>query len=83
VRDKVEVGRACRGSAATISEPAKVFEDWQSPGDRRVEKFDDEGGAAVVIFGGPNARERTTECADWRYRDFEEVSLVQMPDAPG
>jgi hypothetical protein len=60
----------------------KVFEDRKSTGDWRVEKFDDDGGAEVVIFSGPNARERATEYADWRYRDFEEVSLTPTPDAP-
>ncbi len=83
VRDKVvEVGRACRGPGATISGPAKVFEDRTSPSDRRVEKFDDEGGAEVAIFGGPNARQRAIDYADWRYRDFEEVSLAPRRDEP-
>jgi hypothetical protein len=68
-----------RGSAATMSEPAKVFEDRQFRGDWRVEKFDDDGGAEVAIFGSPNARRRAIEYADWRYRDFEEVSLAPMP----
>jgi hypothetical protein len=82
VQDKVvEVGRACRGSAASMSEPAKVFEDRQSPSDWRVEKFDDDGGVEVTIFGGPNARQRAIQYSDWRYRDFEEVSLAPMPDA--
>jgi hypothetical protein len=80
VRDKVvQVGRACRGPAATMSELAKVFEDRQSPGDWRVEKFDDDGGAEVNIFGGPNSRQRAIEYADWRYRDFEDFSLTPYP----
>jgi hypothetical protein len=79
VQDKVvEVGRA--GSAANMSEPARVFEDRKSPGDWRVEKFDDDGGAEVTIFGGPNAPQRAIQYADWRYCDFEEVSLAPMPD---
>jgi len=66
VRDKVvEVGRACRGSAAIVSDPAKVFEDRISPGDWRVEEFDHDAGAEVAIFGGPNARKRAIEYADW------------------
>ncbi len=83
VQDKiVEIGRACReGTVARRSEPAKVFEDRKSPGDWRVEKFDNDGGAEVAIFGGPNARERAIQYADWRYRDFEEVSLAPMSDA--
>jgi hypothetical protein len=56
VQDRVvEVGRALgRGSAGAMSEPAKVFEDRASPEDWRVEKFDDDGGAEVAIFSGPN-----------------------------
>jgi hypothetical protein len=82
VRDKVvEIGRACRGSAdSTTSEPAKVFEDRQSPGDWRVEKLDDDEGVEVAIFGGPNARRRAIDYADWRYRDFEEVILEPMAE---
>jgi hypothetical protein len=57
-----------------VSEPAKVFEDRKSPDDWRVEKFDDEGGADVAIFGGPKARQRAIEYADWRYGHFEEAS---------
>jgi hypothetical protein len=68
VRDKVvEIGRACRGSpASTTSEPAKVFEDRQSPGDWRVEKLDDDEGVEVAIFGGPNARRRAIACCPAR-----------------
>jgi hypothetical protein len=61
-------------------EPAKVFEDRKWPGDWRVEKFDEDGGAEITIFSGLNARERAIQHADWRYRDFEEVSLEPMPD---
>jgi hypothetical protein len=71
VQDKVvEIGRSCRmsGSAAGMSEPAKVFEDRKFAGDWRVEKFDDDGGAEVAIFCGPNARERAVQYAEWRYR---------------
>ena len=83
VQDKVvEVGRACRESSsiARMSEPARVFEDRRSRGDWRVEKFDDDGGGEVAIFGGANARERAVQYAGWRYREFEEVSLEPMPD---
>jgi hypothetical protein len=61
-------------------EPAKVFEARKSPGDWRVEKFDEAGGAEVAIFGGPNARQRAMQYAGWRYREFEEVSLAPMRD---
>jgi hypothetical protein len=78
LRDKVaEVGRACRGGDCVSGvEPAKVFEDRKSPGDWRVEKFDDDGGAEVAIFAGPDARDRAIEYADWRYRG--KVSLSPM-----
>jgi hypothetical protein len=80
VRDKVaEVGRTCRGDGCVSSaELAMVFEDRKVPGDWRVEKFDEDGGAEVAIFGGPNARQRAIEYAEWRYREFEEVSLEPM-----
>ena len=80
----VEIGRACRegSSAATMSEPAKVFEDRKSPVDWRAEKFDDDSRAELAIFAGPNTRERAIQYADWRYRDFEEVSLEPMPAEP-
>jgi hypothetical protein len=83
VQDKVvEVGSAFgSGSAARMSVSAKVSEDWKSSGDWRVEKSDDDGGSEVAVFAGPNARQRAIEYADWRYRDFEEVSLAPMPNA--
>ena len=31
---------------------AKVFEDSEAPGDWRVEKFDEDGGCEVTVFGG-------------------------------
>jgi len=43
----------CRDS---MSESANVFEDRQTPGDWRVEWFDDDGGFEVEIFTGPRAR---------------------------
>jgi hypothetical protein len=50
-----------------------------SSGDWRVEKIVDDGEIEVAIFGGPNARDRAIEYADWRYRgDFEEVKLSPM-----
>ena len=60
-------------------EPAKVFEDRQWPGDWRVERIDDDGGIEVVIFSGPNARERALRYADRHYGDFEEISLAPYP----
>jgi len=58
----------------------KGFRGSQSPGEWRVEKFDDDGWAEIAIFGGPNARQRAIEYPNWRYRDFEEVSLAPRPD---
>jgi hypothetical protein len=39
-----------------MSEPAKVFEDRESPGQWRVEWFDDDGRCELEIFSGPTAR---------------------------
>jgi hypothetical protein len=41
-----------------MSDATQVFEDRQSPGDRRVEWFDDNGSYEVAVFAGPNALER-------------------------
>src|SRR5260370_3176911 len=82
VQDKiVEIGRACRVSAAPNSEPARVFEDRKFPGRWRVEWVDDDGGCEVAIFSGPNARERAIRYADRPYRHFEEGTLVALPIA--
>jgi hypothetical protein len=35
------------------SEPASVFEDTETPGDWRVEKFNEDGGCEVRVFTGP------------------------------
>ena len=64
-------------------EPAKVFEDRQWPGDWRVERIDDDGGIEVVIFSGPNARERALRYADRQYGDFEEIMDYGQPNAEG
>jgi hypothetical protein len=62
-----------------LPEPAKVFEDRRSPGDWRVEWFDEDGGCEVAIFSGPNARERAIRYADRQYGSFEEISLTPYP----
>lgn len=54
---------------------AKLFEDRVVPGDRRVEKMDEDGGIEAAIFSGPNARERAVRYADRQYGDFEEITL--------
>jgi hypothetical protein len=58
------------------SEPAKVFEDREWPGDWRVEWIDDDGSIEVAVFSGPNARERALRYADRQYGNFQEVSLA-------
>jgi hypothetical protein len=62
-----------------MSETAKVFEDRQSPGDWRVEWFDDDGEVEVAIFAGRNARQRAIRHADHQYGLFEEISLSPYP----
>lgn len=49
--------------------PAEVIIDAAIPNAWRVEKLDsdEDGGVDVTIFSGPNARERATEYAAWKY----------------
>ena len=54
-----------------VLEPAKVFEDRESPEDWRVEWIDDDGGCEIAIFSGQNARERAIRYADRQYGNFE------------
>jgi hypothetical protein len=54
---------------------AKVFEDREAPGNWRVEKFDEDGGCELAIFGGSHARERATRYADHEYGVFDEIQL--------
>ena len=54
---------------------AKVFEDRESAGNRRVEWFDDDGGCEVEIFAGQNARGRARRYAEQRYEKLEEIRL--------
>jgi hypothetical protein len=62
-----------------LSEPAKVFEDRITPGDWRVEWFNNDGGCEVAILSGPNARELAIRYAERKYGDFEEISLSPYP----
>lgn len=52
---------------------AEVIPDRLSPSSWRVEKLnsDEDGGVDVAVFAGPNARERATEYAAWKYGDYE------------
>ena len=65
-----------------MSDATQVFEDRQSPGDWRVEWFDDNGSYEVAIFAGPNALERAFRYADRQYGYVEEVRLDPMPSRP-
>jgi hypothetical protein len=59
-----------------MSEPAKVFEDRETPGQWRVEWFDDDGACELVeIFTGPDARRRALRYAVQKYGHFKEVQL--------
>jgi hypothetical protein len=46
-----------------------------SPGNWRVEWYDDDGGCEVAIFSGPSAKERGLRYADRQYGQFEEIEL--------
>jgi hypothetical protein len=58
---------------APMSEPAKVFEDRVTPGQWRVEWFDDDGRCELEIFTGPDARRQALRYAMHRYGHFKEV----------
>lgn len=57
------------GSVAMKEFPAEVVQDRDDPHAWRVEKInsDGDGGVDVAIFAGPDARERATEYAAWKY----------------
>ncbi|HEV8029807.1 MAG TPA: hypothetical protein VGP42_02190 [Stellaceae bacterium] len=60
-----------------MTEPAKVFEDRETPGQWRVERFDDDGACDLVeIFTGPFARRRALQCAMQKYGHFKEVAVT-------
>jgi hypothetical protein len=60
-----------------MTEPAKVFEDRETPGQWRVERFDDDGACELVeIFAGPFARRRALWCAIQKYGHFKEVAVT-------
>ena len=46
-----------------MSVPAKVFEDRQTPGQWRVEWFDDDGRTELEIFTGHDARQQALRYA--------------------
>ena len=57
------------------SEPAAVFEDRETAGQWRVEKFDQEGGCEVRIFTGLYARQQAIDYAKERCRTYLEKRL--------
>ena len=58
-----------------MSEPAKVFEDRERPGQWRVEGFDDDGRSELEAFTGHNARRQALRYAMRKYGHFREVQL--------
>lgn len=62
-----------------MSEPAKVFEDRTTPGQWRVEWFDDDGRSEVEIFTGPTAHKQALRYAMQKYGHFREVELEPHP----
>ena len=64
------------------AEPANVFEDRVTPGQWRVEWFDDDGRCELEIFSGPDARRQALRYAMQKYGHFREVHLEQQGEAP-
>ena len=58
-----------------MSEPAKVIEDCETPGEWRVEWLDDNGHTELEIFTGHNARRQALRYAMQKYGHFREVQL--------
>src|SRR5437773_11102941 len=64
------------------AEPANVFEDRATPGQWRVEWFDDDGRCELEIFTGHDARRQALRYAMQKYGHFREVQLEQQGEAP-
>jgi hypothetical protein len=62
-----------------MSEPAKVFEDRELPGQWRVEWFGDDGRCELQTFTGPTARREASRYAMQNYTHFREVELEPHP----
>jgi hypothetical protein len=58
-----------------ISEPAKVFEDRETPGRWRVEWVGDDGRCELQIFTGPTARREALRYAMQNYTHYKEMQL--------
>jgi hypothetical protein len=68
---------------APMSEPAKVFEDRETPDQWRVEWFDGDGRCELEIFSGPTARRQELRYAMQKYGHFKEVQLeTSQPAEP-
>lgn len=64
---------------------AKVFEDRETPGNRRVEKMDEDGGYQVVkVLTGPDARQQAIQYAEHEFGAFDEIRLepYRLPSGP-
>src|ERR1041385_6030707 len=59
------------------AEPANVFEDRATPGQWRVEWFDDDGRCELEIFTGHDARRQALRYAMQKYGHFREVQLQE------
>ena len=62
-----------------MSEPAEVYEDRATPGQWRVEWFDEDGRCELEIFTGPDARQQALRYAAKRYGRFVEGKLPSYP----
>ena len=62
-----------------MSEPAKVFEDRVTPGQWRVEWFDDDGRCELEIFTGPTARRQALRYAMQKYGAFQRSATRAVP----
>ena len=63
------------------AEPANVFEDRVTPGQWRVEWFDDDGHCELEIFTGEGARRQALRYAMQKYGHFREVQLERQGEA--
>ena len=63
------------------AEPANVFEDCQTPGQWRVEWFDDDGRCELEIFTGHDARRQALRYAVRTYHS-REVQLEAQNEVP-
>lgn len=65
-----------------MADSAKMFEDRHTPGQWRVEWFDDDGSCELEIFTGHDARRQALRYAMRKYGHFGEVQLEQQGEPP-